>query len=161
MQSHRRLPQEERIMKKFLAVLLLAAAATMSAPAAEAADALICGTAPGPSSCKAYNATSLPKGLAGVWCSGTDDEKGETPYGPPLENGRCDAESVTFSNGSIRFHDPQYDDITCRLERFERRVIKGVNHITFTAKCPEEQVKASGWYWEHKAMNLKWESFFR
>src|SRR5262245_30874292 len=50
-------------MNKLIAVMLLAAATTMNAQAAEAADAMICGTAAGPGSCKPCNAMSS--------CSGT------------------------------------------------------------------------------------------
>jgi hypothetical protein len=111
------------------------------------------------------HAVTLPKGLAGTWCSGKTDEKGETPYGPPLETGKCSGDGASvlgvstyiFSSKSIRIQDPDLDDIVCRFEQFEAQLVKGVMRISFTAKCPEGRVKASGWFWEHKAMNLKWE----
>jgi hypothetical protein len=111
----------------------------------------------------AAGAASLPKGLAGKWCLGQVDEKGETPYGPPLETGKCSDDGASgsafiISPKSIRIQDPDLDDIVCRIEQFEARLVKGVMRISFTAKCPEQRVKASGWFWEHKAMNLKWEN---
>jgi len=127
-------------LKTLLAALLLAAAAV--APA---------------------HAASLPKHLAGTWCEGILDDKGATLYGSTLETGSCPVDEVTMiiTPSGYRVKTEGYDDFVCRFEQFESHVEDGVPRISFTAKCPEARVKATGSFFftdkYRKAMDLKWE----
>jgi len=125
-------------MKKLLAMLMLAAA--MATPAMA-------------------NAASLPKGLAGTWCGGETDEKGEIPYGRPTEDGKCqDAHDVLIiAPGSYRITDGTSRGEVCRFEKFGTREFGGgLTVFVFTAKCPTGRDQGTGWF-QGKALNIKWQ----